>query len=161
MHTFLVSIGTLFPKSVPIETKKSVLCTLQFLQCGLKLKPTKCHFAMQQVTYLGHVISADGVGPDSSKIAVVADYPTPKDAKQLRQFLGLTNYYRCFVKHYTTIAKPLHEALRGKQKHFTWDQHCNEAFETLKKHLVSPPPSLLFPISVSHSSFIQTPQMWL
>ena len=80
-------------------------------EAGLKLKPAKCHFAMQQVTYLGHVISADGVGPDSSKIAMVADYPTPKDAKQLRQFLGLTNYYRRFVKHYTTIAEPLHEAL--------------------------------------------------
>ena len=115
----------------------SVLQCLQ--EAGLKLKPTECHFAMQQVTYFGHVISADSVGPDSSKIAVVADYPTPKDAKQLRQFLGLTNYYRRLVKHYATIAESLHEALRGKQKHFTWDQCCNEAFETLKKHLVSPP----------------------
>ena len=65
---------------------------VRVLQClreaGLKLKPKKCQFAMQQVTYLGHVISAHGILPDASKIEAVADYPAPKTAKQLKQFLA-------------------------------------------------------------------------
>ena len=108
-------------------------------QAGLKLKPAKCHFAMKQVVYLGHVISAEGIYPDPSKTAAVADYPAPKDAKQLKKFLGLANYYRRFVRHYATIAEPLHSILRGKPKHFHWDEQCDKAFNTLRNHLVTPP----------------------
>ena len=108
-------------------------------QAGLKLKPAKCHFAMKQVVYLGHVISAEGIYPDPSKTAAVADYPAPKDAKQLKKFLGLANYYHRFVRHYATIAEPLHSILRGKPKHFHWDEQCDKAFNTLRNHLVTPP----------------------
>ena len=120
-----------------------LVCLTSVLQCvreaGLKLKPIKCHFAMEQVTYLGHVISANVIHPDSSKTAAVAEYPTPKDAKQLKQFLGLPNYYCHFVKQYATIAEPLHKVLREKLKRFSWDERCSEAFKTLKTHLVKPP----------------------
>ena len=114
---------------------------------------------MEQATYLEHIISGNGIRPDSSKTAAVAEYPTPKDTKQLKQFLGLANYYRHFVKQYATIAEPLHKFLRGKQKHFSWDERCSEAFKTLKTHLVKPP-SLPFQISTIHSFSIQMPQMW-
>ena len=109
---------------------------LRLREAGLKLKPKKCQFAMQHVTYLGHVISAHGILPDASKIEAVADYPAPKTAKQLKQFLGLTNYYRRFINHYAAIAEPLHKTLRGRPKHFVWDERCTQAFNTLKQCLV-------------------------
>ena len=62
--------------------------------------------------YLGHVVSAAGVPPDPAKTEAVSSHPTPKDAKELRQFLGLSNYYRRFVANYSKIAEPLHKLLR-------------------------------------------------
>ena len=92
-----------------------------------------------QVTYLGHIISAQGVSPDPSKLQAVADYPSPTDAKQLKKFLGLSNNYRRFIQHYAAIAEPLHKILRWKPLSFQWNTDCQQAFATLKAHLVSPP----------------------
>ena len=64
---------------------------------GLKLKPEKCHFTKTHVTYLGHVISREGITPDKAKITSVANYPTPQNSKEVKQFIGLSNYYCRFV----------------------------------------------------------------
>ena len=61
---------------------------------GLKLKPSKCFFAQKEVHYLGHVVSATGVSPNPAKTEVVSSYQVPTNVKQLKQFLGLANYYR-------------------------------------------------------------------
>ena len=61
---------------------------------GLQLKPSKCHFALREVRYLGHVVSQAGIKPDNDKIKAVSTYPVPRSIKELKQFLGLTNYYR-------------------------------------------------------------------
>lgn len=82
-------------------------------EAGLKLKPSKCFFAQKKVHYLGHVVSAAGVSPDPAKVEAVSSYPVHTDVKQLRQFLGLANYYHRFVPAYSTIAKPLHKLLRN------------------------------------------------
>ena len=108
-------------------------------QAGLKIKPSKCQFMRPQVTYLGHIVLAQGVSPDPSKLQAVADYPPPTDAKQLKKFLGLSNYYRRFIQHYAAIAEPLHKILHGKPLSFQWNTDCQQAFATLKAHLVSPP----------------------
>ena len=129
----------IFSESFQEHLNRLVRVLQRLREAGLKLKPKKCQFAMQQVTYLGHVISAHGILPDASKIEAVADYPAPKTAKQLKQFLGLTNYYRRFINHYAAIAEPLHKTLRGRPKHFVWDEHCTQAFNTLKQCLVTPP----------------------
>ena len=71
---------------------------------GLKLQTKKCCFVQEQVHYLGHIVSANGIQPDKSKIQAVSAYPVPQDTKQLRQFLGLTNYYCRFVENYSKIA---------------------------------------------------------
>ena len=102
------------------------------------LKPAKCQFAMRQVTYLGHVISREGVRPDPSKLSAVADYPVPTNAKELKQFLGLTNCYRRFIRQYAAVAEPLHVILRGKPSQFNWNESCGKAFEALKHHLINP-----------------------
>ena len=111
---------------------------------GLKLKSRKCHFAKKQITYLGHVISPQGVEPDEKKLAAVTAYPTPQNSKEVKQFMGLSNYYRRFISNYAQIAEPLHRLLRKSSKSFNWTPECEASFHTLKAKLTSPP-ILAFP----------------
>ena len=110
---------------------------------GLQLKPSKCHFALREVRYLGHVVSQAGIKPDDDKVKAVSTYPVPKTTKELKQFLGLTNYYRRFIKDYAHIAEPLHK-VQGKSKSLQWNQSCQLAFDTLK-HKLTTPPILAYP----------------
>jgi len=104
----------------------------------LQLKLSKCSFACTEVSYLGHIVSASGITPDPRKVAAVLQFPPPTEAKPLRQFLGLTNYYRKFIHNYASIAEPLHRALKNCKK-FQWTASCQQAFEALKLKLTSPP----------------------
>lgn len=63
------------------------------------IKLSKCKFARNEISYLGHVVSAQGVATDPSKIEAVLSWPTPSKVKELRSFLGLSGFYRRFVKH--------------------------------------------------------------
>ena len=106
---------------------------------GLQLKPSKCHLAHKQVQYLGHIVSKEGIKPDDDKISAVVEYPVPRNAKELKQFLGLSNYYRRFIENYALIAEPLHKSLRKSKQPFQWNEACQLAFETLKQKLTTPP----------------------
>lgn len=64
---------------------------------NLKLKPSKCHFAQEEVSFLGHVVSAAGLKPDPKNIQKVRDWPTPENPTEVRAFLGLCSYYRRFI----------------------------------------------------------------
>ena len=77
-------------------------------QAGLKLKPFKCHFISQEVQYLGHILTPQGMQPNPDRIAAVRDYPVPKSVREVRQFLGLASYYRRFIKGFAKTAQPLH-----------------------------------------------------
>ncbi len=109
-----------------------------FREYNLKLKPSKCHFAQRQVGYLGHVITAEGLRPDPSKVHAVNEYPTPVDVTSVRRFLGLVGYYRRFIPHFATIARPLFRLLK-KHIPFEWAADCQVAQETLQKALTSAP----------------------
>ena len=92
------------------------------------------------VKYLGHVVSADGICPDPAKTEVVVSYPVPTSANEAKQFMGLCNYYRRFVKDYSKIAAPLVKLLsKENAKSFSWNSSSQDAFEELKSRLVSPP----------------------
>jgi len=80
----------------------------RFREVNLKINPKKCSFFQNEVKYLGHIISEEGITTDPEKIAAVRDWPTPHTKKQLRSFLGFCSYYRKFVKGFSSLAKPLH-----------------------------------------------------
>ena len=102
------------------------------------LNAEKCHFFLTNVTLLGHIISRDGIQPDDEKIVKVKNYPVPTTIRQLRGFLGLASYYRKFIKNFSTIAKPLNQLLE-KDVSYLWTNQTQQAFETLKNHLISAP----------------------
>ncbi|XP_074271624.1 uncharacterized protein LOC141595557 [Silene latifolia] len=106
-------------------------------QNKLYAKSTKCAFAINKVEYLGHFISGVGVETDQAKVVAVAQWPEPKNVKELRSFLGLAGYYRKFVKGYAVISQPLTQLLRKGE--FKWDNSAFRAFQALKTALTSAP----------------------
>ncbi|XP_074277350.1 uncharacterized protein LOC141600986 [Silene latifolia] len=103
----------------------------------LYAKPSKCCFGADKLEYLGHIVSKEGVATEPSKIIAVASWPTPKTLKQLRGFLGLTGYYRRFIKGYGIISKPLTNLL--KKDAFHWNEGAQRSFEELKKVMTNAP----------------------
>ena len=112
-------------------------------ETNLVLQPEKVHFLRKEVAFLGHIISERGVEPDPEKIKAVKNFPRPKGVRNVREFLGLTGYYRRYIKDYAKIAKPLYE-LQKKDQEFNWDEPQETAFECLKECLCKDP-ILLFP----------------
>jgi hypothetical protein len=112
---------------------------LQLLQTDQwKVNLAKCAFAQTSIFYLGHMISADGVASDPSKILVIQQWPALVNVKELRSFLGLAGFYRKFVRHIGLISRPLTELLK-KNILFVWTPDHQQAFETLKQALISAP----------------------
>ena len=105
---------------------------------GLKLTPSKCFFAQKQIRYLGHILSKEGVLPDSSKFERVEKLPVPKNASDVKSVLGLFNFYKKFIKGYSKICAPLFGLLQ-KDITFVWNDSCQNAFDTLKHALIKAP----------------------
>jgi hypothetical protein len=106
-------------------------------QHQLFLKQSKCDFGASEVEYLGHLVGKDGVRVDPKKIEAMQDWPHPKTLKSLRGFLGLTGYYRKFIKNYGNIAAPLTALLKNNS--FTWTPAADQAFQTLKMAMCTTP----------------------
>ena len=109
----------------------------------LTLNVPKCKFAMQRLEHLGHVISKDGIQPNPVKVSAVQGIQPPTTVKDLQRFLGLTGWFRRFIKDYASIAAPLYE-LTKKKAAFTWSTSCQSAFDDLKQRLMTEP-LLIFP----------------
>ena len=74
---------------------------------GLKAKPSKCVLFKTPIDFLGHTVSAEGIEPQTEKLAAIRDWPTPHCLRDVRAFFGLASYYRRFVKDFPAIAEPL------------------------------------------------------
>lgn len=111
-------------------------------QHQLLLKKSKCSFAQQTLEYLGHIISKDGVATDPKKNEAVAQWPTPTNAKQLRGFLGLSSYYRKFIRNYGVLSRPLTDLLK-KDALFHWTPQLQLSFDNLKQALIHAPVLML------------------
>ena len=98
----------------------------------------KCKFASDQVLFLGHIVSSQGVHTDPAKIQAVSLIPEPLNVEHVRSFLGLAGYYRRFIPNFATIAAPL-VALTKKATKFTWQDSQRHAFQTLKASLCNAP----------------------
>jgi hypothetical protein len=100
----------------------------------LYAKFSKCEFWITEVAFLGHIISAGGVSVELSKVKEIINWMPPTSVSEIRSFLGLVGYYRCFIKDFSKIAKPIMRLLE-KSKDFNWTPERQASFEELKKWL--------------------------
>lgn len=135
------------------ENIKKIFQTLE--SANVKIQLDKCEFYKNQVEFLGFIVSADGIKTNPSKVKSILEFPYPKTLRDLRSFLGLSGYYRRFVKDYAGIAKPLTSLLRGEEgrvsssasrkKAVQLDTEAIEAFEKIKRTLASDDTLLMYP----------------
>ncbi|UYV66772.1 K02A2.6-like, partial [Cordylochernes scorpioides] len=110
----------------------------EFNQAGLCLNYKKCHFASRQITILGHVVNEFGTQPDPEKVKAIVHFPKPRNISETRSFLGLSSYYRRFIKSYANKSRPLNSLLKKDEK-FIWGEEQDESFRILKQELGSSP----------------------
>ena len=122
----------------------------KFRAAGLKVKPRKCQILQKSVTYLGHVFEGGGVAPKPTNCSAVTNMQALASVQEVRRFVGFASYYRRFIKDFATIAAPLHK-LTQKKVDFVWTDECQDAFDTLK-HRLTTPPILTYPDA--HRKFI-------
>jgi Reverse transcriptase (RNA-dependent DNA polymerase) len=99
------------------------------------LKASKCYLGYSELNYLGTVISSEGLQMSQDRFKQVVDFPTPQLSKQLKSFLGITNYFRDHVRYHSMIVKPLHSLLTNycKTKKITWTAEALNAFNRSKR----------------------------
>jgi hypothetical protein len=105
-------------------------------EANFKLNVAKCTFAVPEVVYLGHVVNKQGVDPNPSKVSAIKNFPRPKTVKDVRSFLGLSGYYRAFIRNYAATSRPL-TSLTKKNEQFKWTDLQQQAFDNLKAALTS------------------------
>jgi transposase InsO family protein len=103
---------------------------------GYYAHPDKCEFFQKEVSFLGHIVSEKGVAVQLHKVRAVTEWPQPKNKREIRAFLGLTNYYRRFIPSFSEIAAPLTD-LTGKDVPFCWTEREQLAFELLKLRMTT------------------------
>jgi hypothetical protein len=121
----------------------------------MKVQLDKTEFLRNEVEFLGFIVSDEGIKSNPKKVKFINDLPPPKNLKELRSFLVMTNYYRRFIPHYAKIAKPLTCLLRGEGGRVSktrsrnipvkLNEEANSAFLDLKNCLVSEQVILTYP----------------
>ena len=107
-------------------------------EAGLKMKRSKCDFFKSEIHYLGHLISPEGISLLPNKLDSIKHMPVPNSTKEIKQFLGLTGYYRKFVPGFADISRPL-TTLTKKDVKYEWTSACQKSFELLKEALCGDP----------------------
>lgn len=105
---------------------------------NLKLNPKKCKFFKSSVEFLGQICTDEGLKPDPKKLEAVAKYPRPQDKDAARRFVAFANYYRKFIRNFAKISGPIVNLSRKRVK-FIWSYECEQAFQTLRRALLTAP----------------------
>ena len=118
------------------ERLKAVLDRIR--AANLKLNKEKCVFCVQQLTFLGHTFTANGVKPDESKINAILNMPIPENKHELRRFMGMVTYLGKFLPNLSTISTPLRHLLQDDIE-WKWTEQCVSALESIKKLITQSP----------------------
>ena len=116
-------------------------------KAGLKLKPSKCNFFKEQINFLGHIVSKEGISTCPQKVQAVQDWSIPETIHDVKSFLGFVGYYRKFIQGFSSIAKSLYSLYEGfentkqanRRQTIKWGSEQQEAFDALKRSCVSAP----------------------
>ncbi|XP_022872608.1 uncharacterized protein LOC111391593 [Olea europaea var. sylvestris] len=119
-----------YSKDLPTHEQHLEMVFTSLAAHQLYANAKKCIFAQRQIEYLGHLLSAEGVATDPNKIEAMVHWPTPRNLRELRGFLGLIGYYRRFVAGYGAISWLLTQQL--KKDAFGWNGEAETAFQKLK-----------------------------
>ncbi|KAL0293482.1 UNVERIFIED_CONTAM: Transposon Tf2-12 polyprotein [Sesamum radiatum] len=119
-----------------VEHLRQVLARLR--EYELYAKVSKCSFAQETISFLGHIVERGCIRMDPKKVQAIEEWQPPSDVHDLRSFLGLANYYRCFVKDYSKIARPMTDLLK-KTEAWNWTPQCQVSFDDLKRAMVTDP----------------------
>ena len=125
-----------------IKNLRSVLNKLK--SARLKVQLDKCEFLRKEVEFLGHIVSENGVSPNHDKIKIINELKLPKSETEIKRFLGMTGYYRRFIKNYAHIAKPMTKYLKKDTILNEKDPEYENAFKCLKEKLTQAP-ILIYP----------------
>src|SRR5205814_1755364 len=119
-----------------IEHVRKILKKL--LEHGLYVKLEKCQFHVQEIEFLGYVLSPEGVSISKERIAMIVEWPVPASMHDIQVFLGFANFYRRFIEGYSRVVLPLTALLRKNVK-FKWTSEAQAAFDNLKALFTSAP----------------------
>ncbi|KAJ1307572.1 hypothetical protein OPQ81_001669 [Rhizoctonia solani] len=128
-------------KEEHVKHVEEVLACLQ--DNNLFCNPDKCHFFVQEDTYIGLVVSPEGISMEKDKVQSIMEWPTPRNAKDIEVFQGFANFYRCFVANFLSIMRPL-TLLSHKDQPFVWEKEQADAFQAIKE-AISKEPVLIHP----------------
>jgi hypothetical protein len=104
----------------------------------LYAKFSKCEFWLEKISFLGHILTAEGVAVDPGKVETVSNWQQPTNVGEIRSFLSLAGYYRRFIEGFFKIARPMKELLKKKKK-FNWTESCERSLQELKRRLTTAP----------------------
>jgi hypothetical protein len=128
---FIDDILIYYSKNEEEHAKHLRIMLTRLREHQLYAKFKKCAFWLEEIQFLGHVLSAKGIVVDPSKVKDILEWNSPTTVHQVQSFLGLAGYYRRFILDFSKIVKPITGLLKNDTK-FDWSSKCNKAFEQLK-----------------------------
>ncbi len=139
-----------------VKQVRSVLQCLLTHQLYAKIE--KCDFHQTSVSFLGYVISSGGVAMEDKKVQAVIDWPQPVTLKELQRFLGFANFYRRFIRNFSTVAAPMTSMFKRGRQRLVWTPAAIADFQKLKERFTTAPilhhpdPEREFTVEVDASS---------
>ncbi|UYV79189.1 hypothetical protein LAZ67_17001439, partial [Cordylochernes scorpioides] len=143
----------IYSPDFPTHLKRLEAVFRCFRGSNLRLNDKKCRFVFEELEILGYITSKHGIKPAEHNIKAIRNFPRPTKVKEVQSFLGMCSYYRKFIKDFSKIADPLTNLIK-KSVSFTWTERQEEAFQTLKTALLSPP--ILGHFNPNASTYIHT-----